>query len=314
MSHEIITKINALESHIPDEHELAPNEQLPMAANPIVPLSGQLDIGVSSAAVMQDEEEDAIAYVSTTEVTSSLNGSSAASLEASEDVAVAPLMETRLQRSEIVAGITSSDDVNDLTAVVAETIGSNPLAKRLRSGKVYIAKVSKSSSKRMSQKDALRLHKQKALDSMFDQLQVLNDKGTFVPVDANSLSRCQVKKMIRSFMFLSEKLDPSGRLTKIKARLVAMGNGQDRSDVGVDISSPTVSTQSVYAVAAIAARERRKVLTGDVGSAFLNAYVPDGVEVPGGNRCDSIHTLCGYRRTGYVHPNIRPVLAVPHCN
>jgi hypothetical protein len=275
MSHEIITKINALESHVPDEHKMAPSEQLPMAANPVVPLTGQLDIGVSSAVVMQDEEEDAIAQVSTTEVISSLNESSAASSEASEDVAVAPLMETSLQGNELVAGITSSDNVNDLTAVVAETIESNPLAKRLRSGKVYIAKVSKSSSKRMSQKEALRLHKQKALDSMFDQLQVLNDKGTFVPVDANSLSRCQVKKMIRSFMFLSEKLDPSGRLTKIKARLVAMGNGQDRSDVGMDISSPTVSTQSVYAVAAVAAREGRNV----IGSAFLNAYVPDGVEV-----------------------------------
>ena len=45
---------------------------------------------------------------------------------------------------------------------------------------------------------------------------------------------------------------------------------QDRADLG-DVSSPVVSSTSVYMLAALAASERRKVSCTDIGSAFLNS-------------------------------------------
>ena len=53
-----------------------------------------------------------------------------------------------------------------------------------------------------------------------------------------------------------------------------MGNEQVKELVEMDISSPTVSCTSVYAVAAIAAIDGRKVMTLDMGGAFLNADIP----------------------------------------
>jgi hypothetical protein len=47
-----------------------------------------------------------------------------------------------------------------------------------------------------------------------------------------------------------------------------------------DLSLPTVASSSVLTVAAIAAREGRKVIAIDIGGAFLNAdMAPIGVEV-----------------------------------
>jgi Reverse transcriptase (RNA-dependent DNA polymerase) len=60
---------------------------------------------------------------------------------------------------------------------------------------------------------------------------------------------------------------------KFKSRIVAGGHLQDRNkyDNG---SSPTVSTTSVFIVAAIAAKENRAVATIDFPSAFLNSNMP----------------------------------------
>lgn len=80
---------------------------------------------------------------------------------------------------------------------------------------------------------------------------------------------------MKSFVFLTEKFDSLGDFVKLKSRLVAMGN----ETVDMEVSSPTVSRASVYAVTAIAAVEGRHVLSGDIGSAFLNAYIPAGVKI-----------------------------------
>ncbi len=56
----------------------------------------------------------------------------------------------------------------------------------------------------------------------------------------------------------------------MKARIVVGGDLQDKALYG-DLSSPTAATSSVLIVAAIAAYEERKVMTMDIGGAFLNA-------------------------------------------
>jgi Reverse transcriptase (RNA-dependent DNA polymerase) len=63
---------------------------------------------------------------------------------------------------------------------------------------------------------------------------------------------------------------PDGSFDKYKARLVAGGDMQDKK-LFEDVSPPTVSTSSVFAIAAIAAHEERHVVVVDIGSAFLYA-------------------------------------------
>ena len=83
----------------------------------------------------------------------------------------------------------------------------------------------------------------------------------------------QRKSIITSSMFLKDKYSADGKFDKLKFRLVAGGHLQDRNiyDNG---SSPTVSTTSVFIVAAIAAGENRAVATIDFPGAFLNSDMP----------------------------------------
>jgi hypothetical protein len=69
-------------------------------------------------------------------------------------------------------------------------------------------------------------------------------------------------------MFLKKKYLASGEFEKLKARLVAGGDQQDK-DLYDELSAPTVS----------AAHEGRKASVVDIGGAFLNAEMKTGVLV-----------------------------------
>ena len=72
-------------------------------------------------------------------------------------------------------------------------------------------------------------------------------------------------------MFLKDKYFASGAFEKFKARLVAGGDQQDRT-IYEDLAAPTAATANVFAMAALAAREKRVVKTVDIGGgAYLNA-------------------------------------------
>jgi hypothetical protein len=73
-------------------------------------------------------------------------------------------------------------------------------------------------------------------------------------------------------MFMKDKFTASGEFEKFKARLVAGGDQQEK-ELYENLSSPTGSTTSVLAVAAIAAFEGRSVTVMDIGGAFLNADI-----------------------------------------
>jgi Reverse transcriptase (RNA-dependent DNA polymerase) len=79
-------------------------------------------------------------------------------------------------------------------------------------------------------------------------------------------------------MFLKEKYLATGEFEKLKARLVAGGNQQDK-DLYDDLSAPTVSTSSVFTILSIAAHEARKAAVVDIGGAFLNAQMKSRVAV-----------------------------------
>jgi len=97
-------------------------------------------------------------------------------------------------------------------------------------------------------------------------------KGVWQPVDPRYLTNKELGNIIRSSIFLKEKFLSDGSFDKLKARLVAGGDQQDRT-IFQDVSSPTVATESVMTIAAIASYERRHIATMDIGGAYLNADI-----------------------------------------
>lgn len=74
-------------------------------------------------------------------------------------------------------------------------------------------------------------------------------------------------------------LDPDGNraIDKVEERLCVDARGLDRGAYRPeDIELPTANISSIFTVAQIAAAERRFVMAGDVGSAYLNASIPIG--------------------------------------
>ena len=99
-------------------------------------------------------------------------------------------------------------------------------------------------------------------------------KHVWQPVLWDYLTDEERKSIITSSMFLKEKFAADGKFDKLKARLVAGGHQQDRSVYSdSETSSPTVSTTSLFLIAAIAAKENRKVVTIDFSGAYLNAQI-----------------------------------------
>ena len=127
------------------------------------------------------------------------------------------------------------------------------------------------SSYHTSVKRGLKEHGADAYKAIVAELrQLLREKKALAPVHRGDLSARQLKKVIRSLMFLKTKFDGLGRFEKIKARLVANGKQQDR-ELYPDTYSPTVALQSVLMCLTLAAAEGRKVCAIDIGGAYLNA-------------------------------------------
>ena len=112
---------------------------------------------------------------------------------------------------------------------------------------------------------------QPARDAVIAELeQLFKTKAALKPVHRSDLSECDRKNVIRSFMFLKAKYDAMGVFEKIKARLVANG-AQQTAYSKVETASPTVAIESVMTVLSIAAKEKRRIATVDIGGAYLNA-------------------------------------------
>jgi len=119
-----------------------------------------------------------------------------------------------------------------------------------------------------------------AYDAIKEELiQLLIKKRALVPINVNEV----MEKIghgnlwyhsVRSHTFLKEKYDAGGNFEKIKARLVADGSTQDRSDFDEeDIASPTASLESIFNMLKLVAMEKRHLLILDIGGAFLNAEI-----------------------------------------
>jgi hypothetical protein len=113
-----------------------------------------------------------------------------------------------------------------------------------------------------------------AIKSIVGEMMQHFDVGTFQGVKMEEMSAEQLRLVITSSMFLKEKKTAQGLFDKLKARLVAGGHLQDR-DIYDDSSSPTVSTTSIFVLAAIAAHERRATATVDFPGAYLHSDMPE---------------------------------------
>jgi hypothetical protein len=98
-------------------------------------------------------------------------------------------------------------------------------------------------------------------------VQLFKVKNALVPVKKQDLSEEQLKKVVRSHMFLKEKFE-DGTFVKLKARLVADGRTQDRT-LYSDYSSPTAKTRSIMTCLKIAAVKKFECVKVDIGGAFL---------------------------------------------
>ena len=112
-----------------------------------------------------------------------------------------------------------------------------------------------------------------AIESITIEMQQMLDKNVWEGVMFNLLTAEQRKTVIPCKMFLKEKIAADGSFDKLKSRIVAGGHMQDR-DIYDNGSSPTVSTTSVFIIAAIAAKESRALATIDFPGAFLNSDMP----------------------------------------
>ena len=104
----------------------------------------------------------------------------------------------------------------------------------------------------MTVKDGITKLGDIAVDSIRKEMQQMCEKDVWEGVLINSLSPLQRNNIITSSMFLKDKYTAEGKFDKLKSRLVAGGHLQDR-DIYDNGSSPTVSTTSVFIIAAIAA-------------------------------------------------------------
>ena len=132
----------------------------------------------------------------------------------------------------------------------------------------------------MTAKRALKEDPTTARPAIEAELRTLIGKGVFRPIKTSQLTPEQRASIIRSQLNVTQKYlpttDGTGRIKdKVKARLVGGGDCQDRSKYTTsETSSPTVSTTAIFLLAQIAAAEGRDIVTIDIGSAYLNAYMP----------------------------------------
>ena len=122
---------------------------------------------------------------------------------------------------------------------------------------------------RMSLNKGLKLCGDQAVSAAVDEMvQLFQTKLALRPVLRQDISKKSLRKIIKSSMFFKAKFDASGNFEKLKARLVAWGNLQDRSDYP-DRAAPTVGMQNLRSCLVIAAREGRNARVYDIGGAFL---------------------------------------------
>jgi Reverse transcriptase (RNA-dependent DNA polymerase) len=111
-------------------------------------------------------------------------------------------------------------------------------------------------------------------DAVTVELKQLHDRDVIVPVHADDLTRQEKQRALAYLMFLKQK-----RCGRIKGRGCADGRKQRIYKSKQEISSPTVSIESVFLTCTIDAKEGRDVATCDVPGAFMQTDIDELIHV-----------------------------------
>ena len=109
----------------------------------------------------------------------------------------------------------------------------------------------------MSAKAAVNAYGEPATESLTKEMLQFVEKDAFAPIHRDDLTDEEIASIIPSLMFVKVKNLPNGTFDKIKSRLVARGDKQDKSIYNEDLSSGTIDSTSVMVLVAIAASEQR---------------------------------------------------------
>jgi hypothetical protein len=104
------------------------------------------------------------------------------------------------------------------------------------------------------------------------ELTQLHIMDTWKAMDPSKILREEWMKALSSLLFLKEK-----RMGKVKGRACIDGAPQHAYIPKEEAALPTVSTESTFITAAIAASKRRKVRCYNIPSAFVNTDVDEDV-------------------------------------
>ncbi len=121
-------------------------------------------------------------------------------------------------------------------------------------------------------KPGLRKFGNKGEMAAVNELTQLHVTDTWKPMYADKLSREQQMQVLSLLLFLKEK-----RRRDIKGRACVNGAPQWAYIPKDEAASPTVTTESTFITALIAAKERHKVQCYDVPSAFVNTNIDEEV-------------------------------------
>jgi hypothetical protein len=117
-------------------------------------------------------------------------------------------------------------------------------------------------------KPGLCKFRSKGQTAVVKELTQLHVMDTWTPMHADRLSREQKMRALSSLLFLKEK-----RMGDVKGRACVNGAPQRAYIPREEAASPTVSTESTFITASIAAHEKWFVRCYDVPSAFVNTDV-----------------------------------------
>ena len=155
-----------------------------------------------------------------------------------------------------------STHVVDTTTTVRDTVGGDHTSTHSEGESVL----------HISLQRGLKDYKATAQASLEQEVRQLVDKNVWKPMAMSELTLEEKKSMIRSSVFFKEKHDENNQFMKLKARLVAGGDQQCVDSIH-DKSSPTVSTENILMILAIAAIEGREVQSIDIEGAYLEASI-----------------------------------------
>lgn len=120
----------------------------------------------------------------------------------------------------------------------------------------------------------LRLFGQDGDDAVRKEMQQLHDREVMRPRPPTSITNHNRGEALRYLMFLKQKRDGS-----IKGRGCADGRKQREHAAKHEVSSPTISTEAVFIIVSIAAKERRDVATVDIPGAFLQTDLDEDEKI-----------------------------------